>query len=71
MNRRIHTDFLAPTVSFLTGMGSVLNVAGNYLELNYSDSPEEADATALEADWKMVGQDFRDALQGVPGKINR
>ena len=71
MNRRIKTDFLTATPSFLTGMGSVLNVAGNYPEFNVSDSPDEADALALESDWKMVGQDFYDVLGEFCKKLGR
>ena len=44
-------------------MGSVLNIAGNYPGYNASDSPEEADCLALEADWQMVGQDFLDVFK--------
>lgn len=65
MNSRIKTDFLTATPSFLTGMGSVLNVAGNYPEFNVSESPEEADLLALESDWRMVGQDFRDVFEDL------
>ena len=71
MNRRIRTDFLTATPSFLTGMGSVLNIGGNYPEFNASDSPEEADRLALEADWRMVGQDFEDVFEEFRGKFDR
>jgi hypothetical protein len=60
MNGNLKTDFLAATSSFLIGMGSVLNIGGNYMEFNTSD---DADEMALDADWQIVGQDFYDALR--------
>jgi hypothetical protein len=59
---RFYTDFLAPESGFVEGMGTVLNICGNYYTYNYSPSDEEADATALRKDWESIGQDFRRAL---------
>lgn len=52
------TDFLFSTPSFLSGAGTVLNLAGNFYEFNASESENEADAIALENDFRMVGQDI-------------
>jgi len=57
---RFKTDFLCETSSFLTGMGSVLNICGQGHEYNESGDP---DTIALSHDWHMVGQDMRDALK--------
>lgn len=56
------TDYLFSQNGFLIGMGSVLNVAGNYFEYNYSESGSEADARALASDWGAIGQDIRWAM---------
>lgn len=60
MNNRFKTDFLFASSSFLTGMGSVVNLRGHLYEYNSSDDP---DTIAIANDWKMVGQDISDALE--------
>ena len=55
MNENIQIQFLAPTSTFIIGMGSVLNIAGNYSQYNFSSTPEEVDRLAIENDWAMVG----------------
>ncbi len=55
------TDLLFPRTNFVVGMGSVLNVAGNYFKFNYSESDVEADVKALESDWGAVGKDIESA----------
>ena len=57
------TDFLFSRTGFLTGAGSVFNLAGNYYPFNSAESPEAADRRALAADWGVVGQDM--ALAGT------
>lgn len=49
--------------SFFKGMGSVLNISGNYYKINYSDSALIADAKAIKSDWIVVGQDIRNAIK--------
>lgn len=61
MNQSV-TDFLTPRSSVLTGMGTLLNLAGSYYFYNISPTPAEADARALAADWKVVGQDLYHVL---------
>jgi hypothetical protein len=60
MNNRFKTDFLSASSSFLTGMGSVVNLRGHLYDYNSSDDPDEL---AIAQDWQMVGQDMRDALK--------
>ena len=43
------------------GVGSVLNIAGNYFAFDYSKSDIEADFKAIQSDWGVVGQDIRSA----------
>lgn len=61
-NKDSRTDFLFSTPSFLTGAGSIFNLAGNYYEYNLSSSGEEADSRAMQCDWAMVGNDLSNAL---------
>nr|WP_322622984.1 hypothetical protein [uncultured Flavobacterium sp.] len=56
---KLNTDFLFPKMSFVIGLGSVLNLAGNYFEFNTSKTAEEADFKALKSDWNNVGNDIR------------
>ena len=65
MNRTVQTDYLTATSGFLVGMGSVLNLRGNYFDFNESDSPEEADRLARNVDGWMVAQDLAAALRNL------
>lgn len=56
------SDFLFPDTDFITGMGSVLNIAGSYFEFDSSKSENIADQKALRSDWGVIGQDIREAL---------
>jgi hypothetical protein len=58
--KRLRTDFLCESSSFLAGMGSVLNIRGQRHKYNESENPDEI---ALSHDWHMVGQDIRDAIK--------
>jgi len=60
--RRMKTGFLFPTPSFLSGMGSVLNIFGRPGPFNYSRTGLEADCKALYSDYRMIGQDIEDAI---------
>lgn len=55
--------FLLPTVSFVTGMGSIFNVSGNFYQFKTSRTPLEADMRAIKSDWEKVGEDFKDAME--------
>jgi hypothetical protein len=59
--KKYRTDFLTAN-SFLIGMGSIFNIAGNYFKYNSSDTAEEADGLAIANDWHVVGQDINDAM---------
>jgi hypothetical protein len=59
MNERFKTDFLIPSSSFLTGLGSVFCIGGHLYQYNTSDNPDEI---AIANDWLMVGQDIHDAM---------
>ena len=73
MNRinEFNTDFLFTTPSYLTGASNVLNLAGGFFEYNKSESPEEADYTAIANDFSIVGQDLKKAMDKAPLCINK
>lgn len=55
------TDYLFSKCNFMRGIGSVLNLPGNYYEFNTSKTEQEADNRALTSDWQNVGDDIRTA----------
>lgn len=67
MNNNACTDFLMPRSSYITGAGTVFNLAGSYYVYNTSNTPEEADAKALASDWQVIGNDLRNALKAAAG----
>lgn len=56
------TDFLFSTPSFLSGMGSAINIAGNYFEFNRTSDP---DRITLKSDFCLVGKDLQNAIDNV------
>jgi hypothetical protein len=60
MNDR--STFLFAMPGFLSGMGSVLDLAGNSVTINSSSSEEEADAVAVRQDWLAIGDDMRKVI---------
>lgn len=63
--KKFSTDFLLPKNNFFVGMGSVLNLAGNYFEYNTSSSEVEADKKALYSDWWNVGNDIDSIMKNT------
>lgn len=61
--KKFKTTNLFPESSFITGMGSAFNLAGNFYDINYSKSGIEADCKAIENDWEMIGQDMMTAIE--------
>jgi len=62
MINKIKSDFLVATPSFASGTGRLLDWYGLYDSYNVSSSGQEADAKAMFADWRMVGEDLNNAL---------
>jgi hypothetical protein len=56
------STFLFADPSLLSGMAHLLDFWGTYDSYNHSRTIEEADAIALYADWRAVGQELMDAL---------
>jgi hypothetical protein len=65
--KRFKTDFLCESSSFLTGMGSVLDILGQNHKYNESENP---DGIAISHDWHMVGQDILDVLKKAETEID-
>jgi hypothetical protein len=63
---RFKTDFLCASSSFLTGMGSVVNLRGHLYHYNTSQNPDDV---AISHDWHMIGQDIRNALKKAETEI--
>ena len=60
---QLPTDFLLPDSDFFTGMGSVLNISGNYFEYATSKNEKEADTKALMSDWQNIGIDINNSIE--------
>lgn len=60
---RMRTSFLFPTPTFLSGMSSVLDLAGHPGRYHFSRTGAEADAKALYSDYRMIGQDIEEATR--------
>jgi hypothetical protein len=63
--KRYKTDYLFSNPSFLSGAGTVMNLAGNYYQFNTFDTDFEADSKAIENDFRMIGQDIFDAVEHI------
>lgn len=68
---RFNTGFLFSTPDFLSGAGTVINLAGNYYEYNISNSDSEADYNAIKNDFDMIGQDMSDTVESISVDKNK
>ncbi len=68
-DRFFRTDFLFPTPTKLQGVGTVLNIWGQYYRFNNSDSELEADTRAIRSDWGVTGQDLQDILDKIEKEL--
>lgn len=57
-----YTDFLFARPGFVTGVARLFDFGGTLNTYNVSPSEEMADTHALQADWRVVGDDMRIAL---------
>ncbi len=61
--KKYTTGFLFSDSSFLSGAGTVINLAGNFYEFNISESENEADFIAIRNDFEVIGQDLKMAME--------
>lgn len=59
--KNAYSDRLFSKMNFAIGMGSVMNVAGNYFQFNSSPNGFEADENALRSDLEAMAADFDSA----------
>jgi hypothetical protein len=65
MNKKRPTsDFLLARPSALFGQARFFDFGGSFDEYNSSDSPDEADAMAMYADWAAVGDTIESVASG-------
>ena len=62
MVEKLTSDFLVAAPSFLSGAGRLFDWYGLYDLYNVSRNGREADARAMFADWRMVGQDIEETI---------
>lgn len=62
MDENTKSLFLFPDPSFIGGMGTVLDIGGNFFPFNASRTGDEADAKAIKSDWQIVGKDIESVM---------
>jgi len=55
------SSFLFARPSFMEGVARILDFGNTLSQYNGSANPNEADAKAINSDWKSVGNDIREA----------
>ncbi len=63
MNKPNYSNFLFTDPSFIEGIARLLDFGGTLSQVNYSPTPEQADALAIKADWLAVGADLRATME--------
>lgn len=61
----VFTDFLFAQPSWLSGVARVIDLGASFDEYNVSATPARADARALSADWRVIGQDLFSAARHI------
>lgn len=64
-----YSNFLFAEPSFTEGVARIFDVGGALQLYNESRNPEEADALALYADWRAVGNEIRHAARKMSRKL--
>ena len=57
-----YPSLLAATLSFWSGVASVLDIGSTFYTYNMSKTPEEADKKSLANDWLIVGDNISQAM---------
>ena len=66
----VDTTFLFATPSLLSGMARAIDIYGQFDSYDSSETTEIADAIALYSDFRLVGQDLREAIESVADDKN-
>jgi len=64
--KRPSTDFLFAQPSMLSGQARLFDFSGSFDDYNSCDTPDEADAKAMYADWAVVGYTIESVIQQKP-----
>lgn len=56
------SNFLFSDFSFMDGLSRTLDIGSTFVTYNTSNSEEEADVIALNADWNAVGETLCEAM---------
>ena len=58
----VRSTFLFTEPSFFSGFGRIYDLWGGFDLYDLSRNVEQADLRAIYADWRVVGQELRDAI---------
>lgn len=61
--------FLFARPSFLEGVARIIDVGNTLNEYSQSPDGKTADALALRADWRIIGDDLRMAMKDLEGSL--
>lgn len=66
-----YSDFLFARGGYLVGFGRLVDLGGVFAAYNISRTGTAADAKALYADWRAVGNDILQGIQRAAREIDR
>jgi hypothetical protein len=69
MADELQSDYLFARPSFVEGVGRMVDVSNSMNMYNYSRDGAEADARAIQQDWKALGHDVRVALDQLRSEV--
>ena len=67
--RKFRTDFLFAKDSFLSGIGCIFDIGGNFYNYNGSKNGNEADYKALQSDWGVIGREIAKTVETETQKV--
>jgi len=69
VNKKVQSDFLFAQPSFASGAARAFDLWGRFDDYNRSETPAEADAKAIAADWFVIGQDIADSIDSHKSEL--
>ncbi len=60
-NKKFGTGYNIQLPSFIDGIGSSVNICGNYYKTNF-----HSDLMSLRNDWETIGNDFKNTMNSRP-----
>lgn len=71
MGLNSNSDFLFSNPNFWMGMGTAVNLAGNFYAFNVSPTSDIADLRAMKADFAAVGEDLLEAMRSYEQEVQQ